>query len=150
MARTTYARIEGFLAHRRLAVVGVSRNPQDFTRKIFAEFRRHEYDAVPVNPAAADLEGLRCYASVGEIAPPVEAALLLTPPAATPAVVRDCDAAGIRSVWMLRSSPSALAFCEAHGISAVSGECPFMFLAGNQGPHRIHAFLRRLFGRYPK
>ena len=44
------ARIDDFLSRKRLALVGVSRNPQDFTRSMFREFRRRGYDVVPVNP----------------------------------------------------------------------------------------------------
>ena len=49
--------IDDFLAQKRIAVVGVSRNPRDFTRTMFNEFIRRGYDAVPVNPNAAEIDG---------------------------------------------------------------------------------------------
>jgi uncharacterized protein len=155
MPVTTRAQIDAFLSHKRLAMVGVSHNPQDISRQLLREFRRRQYDAIPVNPTVSEVDGLPCYASVGDIVPPVEAVLVMTPPAVTNQVVRDCDAAGIRSVWMFRGggtgavSPAALNFCEARGISVVAGECPFMFLPGTEWFHRCHAFFRRLFGQYP-
>jgi hypothetical protein len=153
---TTQAQIHDFLGRKRLAVIGVSRNPTDFTRSLFQELRRRQYDVVPVNPDATEVDGLRCYAHVEEIAPPVEGALLLTNPAVTEQVVRDCAAAGIRNIWMYRAtgagavSPGALTFCEAERMSVVAGECPFMFLPETAWFHRLHGFCRKLTGKYPR
>jgi hypothetical protein len=41
-------RIEDFLSQKRLAVVGVSRQPEDFTLGLFRESCRRGYDVVPV------------------------------------------------------------------------------------------------------
>jgi uncharacterized protein len=42
--------IRDFLAHKRFAMVGVSRQPKDFSRSLFHEFLNRGYEAVPVNP----------------------------------------------------------------------------------------------------
>ena len=153
---TTLTQINSFLGRKRLAVVGVSRNPKDFTRSLFQELRRREYDVVPVNPDAVEVDGLRCYAHVDEIQPPVDGALLMTNPTATGQVVRECQAAGIRDVWMYRAAgagavnPEAVAFCADHGMSVVAGECPFMFLPDASWFHRFHGFCRKLTNRYPQ
>ena len=152
---TTLADIQDFLALHRLAVVGVSRNPTDFTRLLFRELRQRGYDAVPVNPSAGEIDGIPCHASVQEVDPPVEAALLLTKPDITERVVRDCAKAGVREVWMYRAighgavSPSATAFCAQNGIHVVEGECPFMFLPQGAWIHRFHGACRKFFGAYP-
>lgn len=152
----TQAQIQDFLGRKRLAVVGVSRDPKDFTRSLFQELRRREYDVVPVNPGATVVDGLRCYAHVQDIAPPVEGALLMTSPAVTEQVVRDCAAAGIRTIWMYRGtgvgavSPGALTFCEAERMPVVAGECPFMFLPETPWFHRFHGFCRKVAGKYPR
>lgn len=149
-AMTGRKSIEEFLAHRRLAVVGVSRSPKDFTRLVFREFRARGYEAVPVNPNAVDVEGERCYARVGEIDPPVEAALLLTPPAACGAALVECAAAGIRHVWMYRpAGTNSSAFCRENGMSLIAGRCPLMFLPNAGGVHRFHGLLLKIVGRYP-
>jgi predicted CoA-binding protein len=148
--------IDDFLSAKRLAIIGVSRNAKDFTRSLFREFRRRGYDAIPVNPAMADCEGVRCYANVQDIEPRVDRALLLTPAAASDRVVRECDAAGVRRIWLYRAtgagavSTGALKLCQARGIPVVGGECPFMFFHGAQWPHRLHACYRKLLGTYPK
>ena len=147
--------IRGFLGLHRLAVVGVSRNPRDFTRTMFRELRARGYDVVPVNPGVPEVDGLPCLPNVYEAEPPVEGALLMTNPAVTEEVVRECAAAGIHHIWMYSSghggavSPEAVAYCRMNGIDLVKGECPFMFLSETSWPHRLHGFCRKLVGRYP-
>lgn len=142
--------VDEFLAEKRLAVVGVSRSPRDYTRLVLREFRSRGYQAIPVNPNATEIEGERCYAHIGEIDPPVEAALLLTAPAASGAVLADCARAGIRRVWMYRGAgPGAGAFCREHEMSLIAGYCPLMFLPNIGGIHRFHGFLLKIAGRYP-
>ena len=148
--------IEEFLSQKRIAVVGVSREPRHFSVALFEELARRGYDVVPVNPQASEVLGRQCFARVQDIQPPVDAALLMTPPAATDAVVKDCAAAGIRRVWMYRAagqgavSQPAVRFCQEHAIQVVPGECPFMFWRDAGAAHRIHGFLRKIFGQYPR
>jgi predicted CoA-binding protein len=93
---------------------------------------------------------------VQDIQPPVEAALLMTSPEATETVVSDCAEAGIRRVWMYRAggkgavSAKAVAFCRERGMQLVPGQCPFMFLPDAAGVHRLHGFVRKIMGRYPR
>lgn len=147
--------IEAFLAQKRLAIVGISRNPRDFSVSLFAELCRRGYDVIPVNPAASSVHDRRCFARVQDIHPPVNAALLLTPPEVTESVVTDCAAAGIKHLWMYRAagkgavSPKAVVFCRERGIDVIPGECPFMFLPSG-GIHRLHGLFRKLTGRYPR
>src|SRR5574337_219234 len=127
MDMTTRELIKDFLGRKRLAVVGVSRNPKDFSRALFREFLEQGYDAVPVNPHLTEVEGQRCFACVGDITPPVEAVLLMTPPELTAQVVADCANAGISRVWMYRAigkgaiDPQAVAFCHEKGIHLIEG-----------------------------
>jgi len=143
--------IEEFLACRRIAVVGVSRNPSDYTTLLFREFVKLGYDAVPVNPHAAELEGRPCFPRVQDIQPPVEAALLLTAPEVTGQVVDDCAQAGVGLIWMRRAAdPGVMEFCAVRGLRVISGYCPFMFLPGAPWFHRFHGWLLKLAGAYPK
>ena len=148
--------VEGFLAHKRMAVVGVSRDSASFSAKLFEELWRRGYELVPVNPHTAEVQGRRCFTRVQDIQPPVEAALLMTSPDVTDVVVRDCAEAGIRSIWMYRAtgkgavSAKAVQFCEEKGIQVIPGQCPFMFLPGSDAIHRLHGFVRKITGRYPQ
>jgi predicted CoA-binding protein len=145
---TTRKTIDDFLGVKRLAVVGVSRKPKDFTRSLFRELRLRGYDVVPVHPEASEMDGVPAVARVAEVSPPVEGALLLTSPAVTGQVVRECQEAGIRRIWMYRAV--GVEFCETNGMSVVAGECPFMFLPGSGFPHNFHGFCKKMLGSYPK
>jgi predicted CoA-binding protein len=144
MTMNTAQAAQRFLTHRRLAVVGLSRDPRDFSRTIVAELSRRGYDVVPVNPSGGFVR------RVQDIVPPLEAALLMTPPAVTTEVVKDCAEAGIRHVWLHQgvgrgaASPAAIAFCENHGISVVSGACPLMYLPETGFVHRAHRWCREV------
>jgi predicted CoA-binding protein len=139
-----------FLAQKRLAVVGVSRNPTDFSRGLFREMLRRGYDLVPVNPVGGTIEGLPCARRVQDVTPPVDGALVMTRPAQTEGVVRDCAAAGVPRVWLHRGvgpgavSAAAVALCHEKGIAVVEGECPFIFLPSPGFVHRVHGFFRRV------
>jgi uncharacterized protein len=154
--RNRRADIEDFLACKRLAMVGVSRTTNDFSRTLLQELEARGYEVVPVNPAAPDIGGQPCFARVQDIQPPVEAALLMTAPVVSEQVVRDCAEAGVTRVWMHRGegvgavSPAAVAFCRAHRMKVVAGECPFMFLEHAGFPHGVHRFIKKVFGKLPK
>ncbi len=142
--------IEDLLRQKRIAVVGVSRDPRHFSSGLFRELRQRGYDIVPVNPNVRKIDGLPCCARVQDIQPPAGAALLLTPPSVAAQVARDCAEAGIRLVWMLRASPAALDFCRGQGIRAVAGYCPHMFLPGAAWFHRFHGLVMKIGRRYPQ
>jgi len=147
--------IQAFLAQNRFAMVGLSRHAKDFSAMLFQEFVRRGYDVLPVNPNAKEILGHACFARVQDIQPPVEAALLMTSPQVTEAVVPDCAAAGIRQIWMYgiggkgAVSAKALAFCQERGIEVIPGECPFMFFPNN-GFHLLHGLWNKLTGQYPQ
>jgi len=152
---TSRATIDEFLGLKRIAAIGVSSNPKDFTRSLFRELKNRGYDLVPVHPRATEIEGIPAVAHVADAAPAVEGALLLTKPAVTAEIVHECHQAGVRHVWMYRATGAgavnrdAIDFCSQNHMSVVEGECPYMFLPQTGFPHRVHGFCRKLLGRYP-
>jgi len=147
--------IQDFLSQKRIAIIGISHQPDDFSVMLFKEFVRRGYEVFPVNPKLSEIEGKRCFARVQDIHPAADAALLMTSPMVTENVVMDCDDAGIRRVWMYSSgnqgaiNDDAVAFCRARGIQVIRGHCPFMFWNDSHLGHRLHGFVLRLIGRYP-
>ncbi len=152
---TTRAEIEEFLAHKRLAVIGVSRDSQDFGNRLFREFRARGYDAIPVNPNTQVLEGEQCFARVQDIQPTPEAALVLTSQLTSEQVVKDCAEAGIQEIWLYglggpkSVNAQAIEWAQTHGIKIIPGFCPYMFLPNGAFYHRMHGFVARLTGSCP-
>ena len=148
--------ITKFLACKRVAVVGVSRNAHHFSRALLSEFLQKGYDAVPVNPHANEIEGRKCFTHLAEITPPVEAALLLTgTEEATDQAVRECSEADVRHIWVYKKvlnrekHAGAVDACRQHGASVIEGQCPFMFLPHPALFHRVHRLIAKLSGSYP-
>ncbi len=143
-----------FLAQRRIAVVGMSRHPKDFSPMVARELASRGVEVVPVHPGVAELDGRRCYPRVQDVTPPPDAVLVLVPAAQAEGVARDCVAAGVRRIWFHRgagpgaASPAALAACAAAGIEPVTDLCPFMALQGAGFPHRVHRFFRTRLGHH--
>ena len=152
---TTTRDIQEFLALHRIAMVGVSRNPQDFSRHLLREFCARGYDMVPVNRLADEIDGFESFQCLQAVKPPVEGVLVMTWFHETIRVVRDCAEAGIKNVWLYRASgkgavsPEAVDFCKQNGIYVVEGHCPFMFLPHSGVLHKAHGVLMRLTGGYP-
>lgn len=153
---STREAIQDFLAQRRIAFVGLSHNPRDFSRALYKDLVARGYEVVPVHPDTAAIDGATVYARVQDIPAPVDGALLLTSPAVTRAVVEDCIAAGIKRVWMYRAAgegavdPEAVARCRREGVRVVDGECPYMYLEHPGFLHAAHGIVRKLTGRYPR
>ena len=153
--QTALEMIQDFLSVKRIAMIGISRNPKDFSDKLFEEFCRQGYDMVPVNPAADEIHARKCFRRLQEIDPPVDAVLFMTSPALTEALIDDCIEAKVLRVWLYRAggqgavSENAVRKCQEAGIRVVPGECPFMFLRDVGVFHRIHGFVRKITGHYP-
>jgi uncharacterized protein len=151
---TTIRDIQDFLGLHRIAMVGVSREPKDFSRKLFYEMCNRGYDMVPVNRVATEIDGRECFPCLQAIRPAVEGVLVMTPAYETIGVVKDCADAGIHNVWMYRASgvgavsDDALAFCKHNEIRVVDG-CPLMFFPRTGFVHRAHGFLLRITHGYP-
>jgi len=148
--------IDDFLNGKRIAMVGVSRNEKDFSRALYRDLARYGYEMTPVHSEADEIEGAPCAKRVQDVIPAVDGVLLMTKPAVTDEVVKDCVEAGVKRVWMYGAvgpgavSKSAVEYCEANGVDVVPGECPYMFL--DQAPwfHKLHGFLLKIVGKYPQ
>jgi predicted CoA-binding protein len=155
MAKTTIQDIDDFLAQKRIALVGVSRNPQEISRLLLREFVRRGYDVVPVNPNLAEVEGLRCFARIQDVAPAVDAVLIMTAAGRSTEAVQGCAEAHIKRAWLYRGagagavSAEAVDLCQHHGIRVVAGFCPYMFWPETSFVHRAHKFAMKVAGSYP-
>src|SRR5689334_370568 len=127
MTTTLRTAAEEFLAQRRIAVAGVSRDPKQPANLIFRRLRDSGHEVFAVNPRAEEVEGVRAHASVTEIVPPVDGVVIVTAPEAATAIAADCYAAGVPRVWLHRglgpgsASDDAVAYCREHGIAVIPG-----------------------------
>ncbi len=64
----------------------------------------------PVSPFHSEVMGLKAYSSVEEVADPVEAAIVITPPPTVPEIVEQCARKGVKAVIIVSEN-----FAEAGG-----------------------------------
>jgi uncharacterized protein len=152
---TTLDAIHSCLSRSRLAFVGLSTDPRDFSHAILKDLVERGYDVVPVNPKAAAIAGRTAFATIAAIPDPVGWVLVMTPPDASKAVVADAHTAGVDHLWLHRGvghgavSDEAVALAHQHDMTLVAGECPLMFLGKPGFPHNVHAFFKKVAGHYP-
>lgn len=134
-----------FLANKRIAVAGVSREQGGAHggNVVYARLKERGYEVYPVNPNAPEVEGDPCFPDVGSIPGGVEAVVIATTPAVAPAVMQQCIDAGVAHVWMHRAfgpgsvSPAATELGRRAGILVIDGGCPLMFKPTDDLPHRM-------------
>ncbi len=139
-----------FLALGRLAVVGVSADPQQFGNVVYKALKEHGVDVVPVHPSDLTVAGDPVFPDIGAVPGPVDGAIVMVRAGAAVDVVRACARRGVGHVWLFKGlgspgsvSDEAVEECERHGIAVVAGACPLMFLEPVGLVHRIHRAARR-------
>ncbi|HEU5184438.1 MAG TPA: CoA-binding protein [Gemmatimonadaceae bacterium] len=151
-------RVHDFLAQKRIAVAGVSRDNSHHPvgNLIYHRLKKTGHDVVPVNPHMETFEGDRCYADLRSIPGGVDGVVIITRPEATERIVRDCNEAGVRRVWMHQSmakgssvSSEAVEYCREHGISVIAGTCPMMYGSGVDFGHACMRWLMGVTGKLP-
>jgi predicted CoA-binding protein len=144
-----------FLAHRRIAVTGVSRNSKDHgSNTVFKRLRDRGYEVFAVNPNAEYVEGAPSYHNLSSIPRGVDAVVIATAPDKAEGTMRECVELGIKHVWMHRSygqgsvNAAAAAYGREHGIRVIDGGCPLMFDPTADFGHKVMRVV--LAGRIPK
>lgn len=146
-----------FLSNHRIAVTGVSTKPAGHgSNTVFDRLRERGYEAVPVNPNAAEIDGVTCYPDLLSIPGGVDAVVIGTAPARALATVQQAAELGIKQVWMHRSfgagsvSEEAATWGREHGVQVIAGGCPLMFDPVADGGHKFMCKLFTLLGKVPK
>jgi uncharacterized protein len=146
-----------FLAHKRIAVTGVSRKPQGHgSNAVYQRLRQRGYEVFAVNPNAEEVEGDPSYHDLRSIPGGVEAVVIGTRPEITERTMHDCAGLGIKQVWMHRSfgkgsvSDAAIEYGRRNGIAVIDGGCPLMFEPTADGAHKVMRFVFSMTGKVPR
>jgi len=152
---TTLELINQFFSQKRIALIGASRNPGDFSRGLMKELLTRGIDVVPVNTRADEIDGKPCAKSIQEVTPEVSAALILTPKDGMMQAVSECASAGVGTVWLFgikgpKEIPAeVIELCARRAMTVIPGYCPYMFLENAGWFHRLHGSFNRLVGAFP-
>ena len=108
------------------AVVGCSPDSGRDSHRIASLLQRRGFRVIPVNPAATEILGERCFASVHEIGEPVDVVDVFRRSSEAGAHVDEAIEIGAKAVWMQLGVIDELAAARAReaGLRVVMDRCP--------------------------
>ena len=146
-----------FLATKRVAVTGVSKNAQGHgSNVVYQRLRQRGYEVFAVNPNAETVEGDHAYPDLTSIPGGVDAVVIGTKPETAEATMRESAELGITHVWMHRSvgagsvSSAATEYGRQHGVTVIDGGCPLMFDPTADVGHKCMKFFLTMSGAVPR
>jgi predicted CoA-binding protein len=146
-----------FLACRRIAVTGVSRNPQGHgSNAVFERLVERGYDVYPINPNAEAIQEKTAFPTLAAVPGGVEAVVIGTRPERALDTMKEAADLGITKVWLHRSfgegsySAEAVAYGREHGVTVIDGGCPLMFGPTADGGHKFMCRFMQLTGKVPR
>jgi acetyltransferase len=82
-------------------VIGATERPGSVGRALWENLRAFRGRVFPVNPRRATVLGQPAFATIGDVPEPVDLAVIATPAATVPGLVRECVRAGVRGATIL-------------------------------------------------
>src|SRR5579862_4976335 len=89
--------LDVFFHPKNVAVIGATEAPHSVGRSILSNLKDAPFPGAiyPVNPKRDSLLGLRCYRNIASVPESVDLAVIATPAATVPGVIRDCADVGV-------------------------------------------------------
>lgn len=141
-------KVQDFLAQKRIAVSGLSRNKDSGAGAVYLKLRDNGYQVFAVHPSAESLHGDPCYPSLSAIPGGVDAVFIMNRPSVTETIVDEALKLGIKRIWMHNNtvaptsvSDTAVERCRAANANVISVGCPMMFLTPDFFHHGMRWFL---------
>ncbi len=108
-----------------IAIVGLSPKENRPSNMVARYLLAAGYTVIPVNPGHDEILGLRCYASLSDIAHPIDIVDIFRNAADVPPIVAEAVQIGARAVWMQLGivNEEAAAFARHHGLTVVMDRC---------------------------
>ena len=86
-----------------IALIGATENPGSVGRNILENLTKGGFPGpiYPVNPKRDTVLGIKAYPSITAVPGKVDLAVIVTPPASVPGIVKDCGTAGVKGVIII-------------------------------------------------
>jgi len=152
MKKNTKNEIADFFDSKKFAVAGVSRETSKFGRLVYQSMKKKGYPVVPINPHVNEIDSDKCYQSVDDLPPDVDALVVLTKEKETTEVVKKAISKNIKKIWIQQQSENVetIAFAEQEGALLIVHECILMFMEPVEGFHKFHRWIKNIFGANPR
>ncbi len=117
--------IREILKLKRVAVVGISRDPSKPAYQVPKYLLENGYEIIPVNPFADEILGKKCYKSLEDVREEIDIVDIFRPSEQVLPIVREAIKKKPRVIWMqlgIRNEEAANDARE-HGIKVVQDKC---------------------------
>ena len=143
-------KIDRFMACKKFALAGVSRNKHKFGNTIYKELKNKNFDIVPVSPNMESFEGEKCYRSIGDLPSDVEALIIVTKPEISLSLLKEAANKGIINIFLQQGAHNKeiIEYAASNGVNLICKHCILMF-ANPSGIHKFHERISKFFGFYP-
>jgi predicted CoA-binding protein len=110
---------------RTIAVVGMSADPERWSHKVGRYLMNQGYTIIPVNPAEAEILGLKVYPDLASVPVPIDMVDIFRRVEFIPAHVDEAIAVGAKVIWMQDELIHAEAAAKAQqaGLTVVMDTC---------------------------
>ncbi|MCK4912849.1 MAG: CoA-binding protein [Candidatus Omnitrophica bacterium] len=117
--------VKDFLNQESFAVVGSFRNETKYAYRIFKKLKEKGYNVFPVNPRGGTIDENKCYPSIKDIPENIDVANIVTSPAVTINIVKECKQKGIKRVWIQPGAEDkeVIDFCKQNNINLIYSLC---------------------------
>lgn len=122
--------IKSMLDEKVWAVVGASANTRKFGYKVFKKLYSRGYQVYPVNPNCDEIDGVKCYRSLGDLPQLPGAVSVIVPPAVGLKVLDEAAHIGIKRLWFQPGAESQEIIQKAEdlGLQIVYDNCVLIAL----------------------
>jgi acetyltransferase len=95
--------LQAMLLPKSVAVIGATEAPNSVGRTLIENMQKGGFDGTlyAVNPKRESVLGIRSWPKIGSVPEQVDLAVIVTPPATVPGVVRECAQAGVRGAVII-------------------------------------------------
>ncbi len=123
---------EIFKEHKTIAVVGMSKNPRKAAYSVPMFMKGEDYNIIPVNPTADDIEGMKCYHTLSDVIENIEIVNVFRPSDDALEVVKEAikrkeEKGDIKVIWLQEGiyHPEAKLLAEQAGIVYIEDKCMY-------------------------
>lgn len=117
--------IKEILKLKRVAVVGISRDPNKPAYQVPKYLLEKGYDIIPVNPFADEILGMKCYKNIKDVEGEIDIVDIFRPSNEVLQIVKDAIVKRPKVIWMqlgIRNDEAA-EFARKHNIKVVQDRC---------------------------
>ncbi len=147
--KTVDKSIQDFVACRRVAVVGATRDGRGFGNVMRAELAARGVEVFLVHPEAREIGGVACHPTLADLRGRVDGVFVSVAPGRVAPVLRDAAAIGVRHGWLMQGAESreALALARELELDLVAKRCPLLYLEPVKSIHKVHRVVAGWFGQ---